>query len=161
MNDAINEITASALHLFITGNSWVWPTLEMIHFFGLSLLFGSLLIVDLRTLGFARKLPINTVDVLIAITLIGFALNVMTGLLFVVGDPGRYFVNIAFKIKMGAIVFAGLNALFYFIAVQPKIRAGMDSKDLPAYAKLVAILSLLLWTSIIVLGRIIPYVEDL
>lgn len=161
MNDAINEITASALHLFITSNSWVWPTLEMIHFFGLCLLFGSLLIVDLRTVGFARKVPIKAADTLIAITLIGFTLNVMTGVMFVVGDPGRYFVNIAFKIKMTAIVIAGLNALFYFIAVQPKIRAGMDSKDLPAYAKVVAVLSLLLWTSVIVLGRMIPYVEDL
>ena len=161
MNDAINQITAWSLHSFITSNSWVWPTLEMVHFFGLCLLFGSLLIVDLRTLGFARKLPIKVVDVLIVITLIGFTLNVMTGLLFVVGDPGRYFVNIAFKIKMGAIVIAGFNALFYFIAVQPKIRAGTDSKELPAYAKFVAVLSLLLWTSIIVLGRMIPYVEDL
>ena len=161
MNDAITQITASSLHNFITSNSWVWPTLEMIHFFGLCLLFGSLLVIDLRSLGFAKKIPLATVDVLITITLIGFALNLMTGLLFVIGDPGRYFVNIAFKIKMGLIVIAGLNALFYFISVQPKIQVGPNSKDLPAYAKVVALLSLLLWTSVIVLGRMIPYVEDL
>ncbi len=161
MNEIIDWLTATPLNAFITGHSWIWPGLEIIHFLGLCLLFGSLLVIDLRTLGFAPKLPIKSIDVLITITLIGFLLNLATGLLFVVGDPGRYFVNIAFKIKMGLIVVAGINALIYILAVQPKIHAGSDSKDLPSYAKMVAIVSLVIWTSVIVLGRFIPYVEDL
>ena len=161
MNDVIEWLTATPLNTFITSNSWVWPTMEMIHFFGLCLLFGSLLIIDLRTLGFARKLPILSIDVFITLTLIGFILNLVTGALFVVGDPGRYFVNIAFKIKMGIIVVAGINALIYMLSIQPKIHAGADSKDLPAYAKIVALTSLVIWTSVIVLGRMIAYVEEL
>ena len=47
MNEIIDWLTATPLNSFITNNSWVWPTLESIHFLGLCLLFGSLLIIDL------------------------------------------------------------------------------------------------------------------
>jgi hypothetical protein len=161
MQEIIDWLTATSLNAFITGNGWVWPTLEMIHFFGLCLLFGSLLIIDMRMMGFAKKVPIASIDVFITLTLIGFLLNLATGALFIVGDPGRYFVNIAFKIKMIAIVIAGLNALFYILVIQPRVHAGADTKELPSYTKYVAMLSLSLWTSIIILGRFIPYVEDL
>ncbi|RVU86509.1 hypothetical protein EOL70_03430 [Leucothrix sargassi] len=160
MQDLIDWLTATPLNAFITNSAWVWPTMEMIHFFGLCLLFGSLLVIDLRMMGFARKVPITAIDVFITLTLIGFTLNLITGALFVVGDPGRYFVNIAFKIKMAAIVIAGLNAVFYILKVQPKVHAGLDTNELPSYAKYVAMLSLFLWTSVIILGRFIPYVEE-
>lgn len=161
MNEIIDWLTATPLNAFITGNSWVWPTLESVHFLGLCLLFGSLLIIDLRMMGFAKKLPIKSIDVFITMTLIGFMLNLVTGVLFVVGDPARYFVNIAFQIKMVIIVLAALNAIFYILKIRPKVHAGVESSDLPGYAKLVAFLSLLFWTSAIILGRFIPYVEDL
>lgn len=161
MNDAIIWLRATDLHAFITGNSWVWPSMEMVHFLGLCLLFGSLLFVDLRVIGVARKVPLKLVDTFIIVTLIGFSLNVITGTLFLVGDPGRYFINIAFRLKMVLIVIAGLNALYFTFRVRPQIQAGADSSTLSADAKFVAGFSLCLWTSIIVLGRIIPYVEDL
>lgn len=161
MNDAIIWLRATDLHAFITGNSWVWPSMEMVHFLGLCLLFGSLLFVDLRVIGVARKVPLKLVDTFIIVTLIGFSLNVITGALFLVGDPGRYFINIAFRLKMVLIVIAGLNALYFTIRIRPQIQAGADSSYLSADAKFVAGFSLCLWTSIIVLGRIIPYVEDL
>lgn len=161
MSDVIAQLTASELHQFITSNSWVWPTMEMVHFFGLCLLFGSLLIVDLRVIGFARNVPLTLVDTFIIATLIGFILNAITGVLFVVGDPARYFTNIAFKIKMGLIIIAGLNALYFTLRIRPKIHSGADSNSLPGSAKFIAFISLTLWTSIIVLGRFIPYVEDM
>lgn len=161
MEDAIVWLKATELHSIITSNSWVWPSMEMVHFLGLCLLFGSLLFVDLRVIGVARKVPIKLVDIFILATLIGFSLNAITGVLFVVGDPGRYFVNIAFRLKMVLIVIAGLNALYFTFRIRPQIQAGADSSMLSADAKLVAGFSLFLWTSIIVLGRFIPYVEDL
>ena len=130
MDAAIAFIEATALHTFIVSHSWIWPTLEMIHFLGLCLLLGSLLIVDLSVIGFAPSISLRLVDKFIIATLIGFALNAITGSLFVVGDPGRYFINIAFH-------------------------------ELSVDARISTALSLTLWTSVIVLGRFIPYVEDL
>lgn len=162
MEIIIDVLNNSALNLFITSHSWVWPTLEMFHFLGLCLLLGSLLIVDLSVIGFARNISLNLVDKFIIATLIGFAINVITGVLFVVGDPGRYFVNIAFRIKMVLIIIAGLNALYFTFRVRPRIKAGENNfSELSLNARVSTALSLCLWTSIIVLGRFIPYVEDL
>ncbi|ASJ72619.1 hypothetical protein [Granulosicoccus antarcticus] len=162
METIIELLSNSALNQFITSHSWVWPTLEMFHFLGLCLLLGSLLIVDLSVIGFAPNISLRLVDKFIIATLIGFAINLITGALFVVGDPGRYFINIAFRIKILFIIIAGLNALYFTFKVRPKIQAGANNfSDLSLNAKLSTGLSLCLWTSIIVLGRFIPYVEDL
>lgn len=163
MQETIIEVLkASAINDYIMGNAWVWPTMEMIHFLGLCLLLGSLLIIDLSVIGFARNIPLALVDKFIIATLIGFALNVITGALFVIGDPGRYLINIAFRIKIVLIALAGLNALYFTFRVRPKIQAGANNfSDLSWDARASTALSLTLWTSIIVLGRFIPYVEDL
>lgn len=93
--------------------------------------------------------------------LLGFAINLVSGLLFVVGDSDRYLVNVAFWGKMGLIVAAGINTVYFVRRIKPQMEAGVDSSELTVDAKLVAWLSLLLWTGVIVLGRFIPYVEDL
>lgn len=162
MDQIIELLTASELNNFITSNSWVWPTLEMVHFVGLCLVLGSLLIVDLSVIGFARGIPLQLVDKFIIATLIGFTLNAITGVLFVVGDPGRYFVNIAFQLKILLIIFAGFNALYFTFRVRPRIVAGAKNfTELALEARISTALSLTFWTSIIVLGRFIPYVEEL
>lgn len=155
-------LSATELNSFIQMNSWVWPTLEMIHFLGLCLVLGSLLVVDLSVIGFAPDISLRVVDKFIIATLIGFALNLATGALFVVGDPKRYAINIAFQIKIVLIALAGLNALYFTFRVRPRIAAGAETfRDLSIDARLSTALSLTLWTSIIVLGRFIPYVEDM
>jgi hypothetical protein len=158
----IDFLNATAINAFIQQNAWVWPTMEMIHFAGLCMLLGSLLIIDLSVIGFARDIPLKIVDKFIIVTLIGFGLNAITGTLFFIGDPDRYAVNIAFRIKIVLIAIAGLNALYFTFRVRPKIEAGANNfRDLGTEARLSTALSLTLWTSIIVLGRFIPYVEDL
>lgn len=158
----ITLLEGTAINAYIQSHSWVWPTLEMIHFFGLCLVLGSLLIVDLSVIGFARGISLRLVDKFIIATLIGFALNAITGVLFTIGDPGRYLVNIAFRIKILLIALAGLNALYFTFRVRPRIAAGAhDFSQLSIDARISTGLSLTFWTSIIVLGRFIPYVEDL
>ena len=162
MQAVIDFLNSTSLQQFIQNTSWVWPTLEMLHFLGLTLLLGSLLIVDLSVIGFARDISLKLVDKFIIVTLIGFSINAATGVMFVVGDPERYFVNIAFKLKMLAIFIAGCNALYFTFSVRPRIKAGDNTfRDLGMDARLSTALSLFLWTSVIVLGRFIPYVEDM
>jgi hypothetical protein len=162
MQALIDFLNSTALNAFIQNNAWVWPTMEMIHFAGLCLLIGSLLIIDLSVIGFARDIPLKLVDTFVIATLFGFALNAITGTLFFIGDPDRYAVNIAFKIKILLIGIAGLNALYFTLRVRPVIQAGANNfTDLGWNAKVSTALSLTLWTSVIVLGRFIPYVEEL
>lgn len=162
MQTLVDFLNATDLNAFITNTPWVWPTMEMIHFAGLCLLLGSLLIIDLSVIGFAPDIPLRLVDKFIIATLIGFALNAATGVLFFVGDPDRYIVNIAFRLKILAIALAGLNALYFTFVVRPVIQNGANNfRELGTNARISTALSLTLWTSVIFLGRFIPYVEEL
>jgi hypothetical protein len=125
------------------------------------MLFGSLLIVDLRLIGFAGNLSFQSFAKLIRLTVIGFGINLTTGVIFLFGDPERYFINIAFKIKMLLILVALVNALYVPFRLKkiPNNPFQTGNSSIPIDIKLVACMSLLLWTSVIILGRFIPYVE--
>jgi uncharacterized membrane protein len=161
LNWVITTLNDTALSGFVMDNAYVFPFLEMAHFVGLSLLFGSLLIVDLRVIGLAKSVPMQKVDMFVRFALIGFAINLASGTLFVIGDSDRYLVNIAFWCKMGLIVIAGLNTAYFVRRIKPQMDIGTAAADLTRDARVVAWLSLTLWTCVIILGRFMPYVEDL
>ena len=142
----------SSLNQWIGETYWLWPVLEITHFIGLSLLFGGLLLVDLRMLGLFASIEQAKLYRLLPLVIIGFVLNLVTGILFFYGDPGRYSINIAFKIKMVLVLIAGINALAYHYAVQPR------TSEAPHWQKLSAVVSLSAWTGVLLFGRLIPYI---
>ena len=70
--------------------AWAWPAMEAAHFMGMAVLFGVVLIVTLRTLGVARMIPFTAVHRLLPLGVLGFLINVVTGMLFFIADSGRY-----------------------------------------------------------------------
>ena len=156
MDRILTWMENSALAGMIVVNIWVFPTLETLHFIGLILLMGSLLVIDLRYIGFAPRIPLNAVLGLLPVSLIGFAINLTTGILFLFSDPNHYYPNLSFRLKMLAVLLAGLNAVWF------KLSLKLDSPpvDNPRMlVRFIAGLSLLLWTSVIVFGRMIPYLK--
>ena len=90
-------IRGTGLHLFVLENGqWLWPTLETLHFIGLSLLFATVGLFDLRVLGLGKAIPPGTLHRLIPIGIAGYALNALTGVFFFSGFPEQYFYNAAF-----------------------------------------------------------------
>ena len=154
-----NEIMASQLSQWIQATYWLWPVLEIIHFFGLTLLMGGLIIVDLRMIGFFPTINLQGVKKLLPFVIFGFLLNLITGILFVYGDPSRYAINIGFQIKLILILLAGCNAAIYHFRVEGyALDSGLSSIRPPLTIKLVGLTSLSLWTGVLLLGRLIPYV---
>ena len=137
---------------------WTWPVAETLHFFGLCLLLGGLIVIDLRLLGFFRGISPKSVHDLLPFVIAGFVINLITGLIFVVGDPHRYLVNIGFLFKMLLVLLAGLNALWYQLKIAPAIDGWPDDIDPPVEAKLMGAFSLILWFGVLAYGRLIPYV---
>ncbi len=148
----------SLLHDFMVQVGPAFPTCETLHFIGLSLLFGSLLLVDLRAMGFFKDLPLIALHKLVPLALAGFAINAVTGLLFVAYDPPTYFGNTAFLWKMVLIAAAGVNALVFEFAVFRPLAAGNAAVEHGALIKVLAALSLLLWSGVLIAGRLIPFV---
>lgn len=157
MESILPWLESSWLAQLVNDSTWMFPALETLHFLGLILLIGSLLVVDVRLLGIGSKVPVNAVMVFLPWSLVGFAINLATGVMFFVSDPNTYYPNTAFRLKMLAVVLAGLNAIWFKRAIHPQLLASPDSSALPANARLIAGLSLVLWFSVIVFGRLIPY----
>src|SRR5436853_7580070 len=104
-------------------------------------LFRSL-IVDLRLLGFLRRIPIRAALAFLPFVVIGFLINLATGIVFFSADPMMYWPNPAFKLKMFLILVAGLNALvFTFMEHRHALMLGPD-ETAGTVAKVTAGLSL-------------------
>lgn len=137
--------------------AFVWPLAESVHFIGLSLLVGTIVLFDLRLLGIARGIPVAAWHRLIRYGLIGFTLNVTSGLLFLMTEPDQYIYNPSFMLKMIFIVTAGMNALSFYVIVARRTLAPGASLDVPRAAKVIAAASLTLWMCVIIAGRLITF----
>jgi hypothetical protein len=151
-------IIDSALTQWIQATYWLWPVMEITHFIGLTLLLGGLIVIDLRMAGFFRSIDPAATHKLLPAVILGFSLNLITGILFFYGDPMRYSINIGFQLKMLLVLLAGINAAMYHWKVDPILQTMDRNAASPPIAKVVAYTSLLSWTGVLLLGRLIPYV---
>jgi hypothetical protein len=136
---------------------WVWPVIEDLHFIGLILIMGTVGLLNIRVLGFLKKLPVRPLHRLLPWGIAGLVINVITGILFFIGMPGFYVFNAIFQAKILTIMLAGGNLLlFHCTGIFRKWERVGAGDNAPIFAKLVAGSSLLLWLAIIVLGRYIP-----
>ena len=162
----VRLLLSTGVDNYVATHDWVWPVCEIIHFFGMFMLIGSVGLVDLRILGVAKGIPIRSLERFVPLGVIGLLLNVTTGLIFVggnpVGGPQEYLGNLAFQIKMVLILIAGLNVIaFYVFGIARAADATPADGDAPVSAKFIAGLSLLLWFSVILFGRYIMYNDTL
>ena len=129
---------------------WAYPALEAAHVFGIALLVGNLVALELRVWGVARTLPLADLGRLcLSVSLAGFALVVATGVAMFGANPGDLLANRAFTLKMGLVMLAGLNAAAFHA------RGGLQRPDGVARAQ--TALSLGLWLAVIICGRWIAY----
>ena len=155
-----SQLFAATQYVMTDSSRWVWPVIETLHFVGLSLLLGAVGILNLRMLGLLKQLPVGPLHRFIPWGLAGFAINVVTGMLFFVAMPYFYVLNLDFHFKMVAIVLAGVNLLIYstgFTRSHEEIGANQDA---PVAAKFLAATSLVLWIAVIVFGRYMPLFEE-
>ena len=138
---------------------WLFPAAEIVHFFGLCLLMGAILIVDLRLLGFAKRLSLQAVLQLVPVAIIGIVLNVVSGLVFLCAYPENYWPNTAFWLKLMAFFIASVNALWFEWKEAPKLVAIPEQGDVSARVKAFAAISLSAWTTVIIIGRFLPFVS--
>lgn len=156
--DALTDwMVSTPINQLVIGYAWSWPTLESLHFLALCTLMGSLLVMDLRLIGFQRIIPLKAVHSLMPLALVSFAVNLITGFGFLFGDPYTYFANWAFWFKMTLIVLAGINFLVYFTKVEPGLLKLGPNDATPALAKAVGAMSLLFWFGVLSFGRLLPY----
>ncbi|MGD8808450.1 MAG: hypothetical protein PVG24_02535 [Gammaproteobacteria bacterium] len=152
------------LGALVNAADWVWPVCEIFHFIGMALLIGTVGLLDARILGLGRGIPVAALERLVPWGIAGFVINAVTGFIFVAGNPVGgpivYLDNAAFQIKMVLILIAGLNLLLWYMTglAEKADHTAADGDVVPA-AKVVAVVSLVMWFGVIVFGRLIMY-ED-
>jgi len=142
------------------GESWWFPLLESIHVIGITFVFGSLLMVDLRLIGIAARgySVARMSKELLPWTWAAFAVSVITGVGLFITAANHYMENPAFKIKMALLVLAGINmALFHFGVFRDVVKwdslGTIPGGSTPSDAKAAGALSLFLWTGVMLAGR--------
>jgi hypothetical protein len=157
--DMLHWIKDTSLGGTVRQSRWLFAAGETLHFIGLSLMVGGLLIVDLRLLGFIRRVPIRAALAFLPFVLVGFFINLVTGIEFFAADPFMYWPSPAFKLKMSLILLAGLNALLFTVMEHRHVLVLGDDEEISTFTRVAAGLSLALWFCVILLGRLLPAFE--
>lgn len=137
--------------------TWGWPIAESLHFIGLCLLIGGVGTFDLRLLGVARRVPIAVVHRLIPFGLVGFAINITTGSLFLMTEPDQYIYNVSFHLKLLFLAIAGINACLFYLTSYRAVFGPNAPLDAPTHAKVIAAISLTSWMLVIICGRLLTF----
>lgn len=138
-------------------SKWGWPTAQILHFLGLSILIGTIFMFDLRMLGMAKGIPIGALHKLIPWGIGGYLVNVVTGCMFLTASPDQYVYNSAFQWKLLFMMAAGLNILIFYSFAYRQARAVGPGGSAPFLGKVAAGASLFLWIGIIIFGRMIAF----
>jgi uncharacterized membrane protein len=138
----------------MNGTAWSAAATEIVHYFSMFILVGSMVIVDLRVLGLvARRVDATLLaDRLFPWMWISLALNFLSGFIMFAGSATAYYRNDIFYDKVGVV----LLAIVANIIVQQKMRAWNRLPVMPVWAKLLAAASIGLWIGAIVAGVEVP-----
>jgi uncharacterized membrane protein len=144
----------NSLIVALSGTAWTAATLEIIHYFSMFILVGSMVVVDLRVLGLVgrRQDAAQLADRLFPWIWASLALNFLSGFFMFAGSATSYYGNDIFYDKLAVT----LLAIIANIIVQQKVRGWNEMPAVPAWGKLVAVVSIGLWVGAIIAGVEVP-----
>ena len=137
---------------------WAWKTLETIHFMGLCLLFGVVVVGNMRLLGWMRNAPLEGFHRLLPWGVWGFVANSVTGMMFFIGQAFQYIENAAFHWKILCILLAGADVLY--LTWHDEVWEMGPGDTAPAMVKVLAASQIFLWIGVIYFGRMLPYLGN-
>jgi hypothetical protein len=151
----------SALSEWMRGSLKALPIIEAVHVMAVTTVFGTILIVDLRLLGYPdTDRPFTRVfRETLRWTWIAFGVAVVTGSLLFVPNARTYIANTAFALKMAALVCAGVNVAVFQFTTFRTVGQWDANVPVPFGGRVTGAVSILIWTSVIVFGRWIGFTK--
>jgi len=162
MESLFDWIGNSSFGIFMAENATAFPMTEAIHVLAISIVIGVIAVVDLRLVGLASKSYRVTrlSSTLLPLTWIAFVVAVITGGLLFASKPQAYFDNLYFRIKMVALVLAGLNMMVFHLLTWRGVASWDASDRMPPAARAAGFISLALWVVVVTCGRWIGFTMD-
>jgi hypothetical protein len=152
-------VAQTPLSVSIRESIWVYPILNILHCVGVLLAAGTIVVVDLRLLGFGlRRFAVSSVvSQVVPWTLAGFGFMALTGSLLAWSEPLRLYKSMFFPWKLVLLALVGVNALCFHLGIYRSVGAWDTQSLTPPRARIAGAVSLLCWISVIGAGRAIGY----
>ncbi len=155
----LKTLEGTALAEKIREALFLFPMLEATHVIGFALVFGTIIIIDLRLIGLAssqRSFKRMYSDIL-KWTWAAFALTALTGALMFITNATVYYHNFYFRTKMLLLVLAGINMGVFELTLGRKVDSWDKAPSAPPVGRVVGVLSIALWIAVIFMGRLIGF----
>jgi hypothetical protein len=138
----------------LNNTEWAFPLAECFHIPAFALSIGTITLVDLRLLGVALRgeSPAKLLKDTEPWTLVGLVVVILSGFILYLSQTAIYLSNSSFYFKIIVL----LIAILYNYTIHRKVASSPDVS--PGVAKLVAIVSLALWISVVFGGIFIAFV---
>ncbi len=145
--------------IYIRESLIFYPLVETTHVLALCLFLGLIAMLDLRLTGLGlRDIPVSQVaGRFLPWALCGFALMAVSGVLLFYSGPLKAAANIFFRVKMVLILLTGVNALIFHYTIYKRVVSWDAHPSPPARAKVAGVLSLMLWSGVVICGRMQAY----
>jgi len=155
LDPALEQLANLPFAVAISHGATLFPWLECIHVLAITLVVGTIAIVDLRLLGYPahRKSADRLIMELLPYTWVAFAIAVLTGALMFASNAMSYAHNVQFQLKLVMILLAGINMAAFHLSVYRHIVDWDERHPPPPAARLAGVASLCLWTGVVFLGR--------
>jgi hypothetical protein len=130
-----------------------------IHILGLTISAGTLVWLDLRLAGVSMpRYPVSSLyRRLMPLTLAGFCLMFISGAVLFTGFATKAYGNVYFRLKLAAIVLAGVNALVYHLVTERRIAHWNEAARPPQPVRFAGVISIVMWAIVIMAGRMMSY----
>jgi hypothetical protein len=148
------QFIAARISEYMTNSTWAWPAAETVHFLGFSLSIGVLLAVNLRILGVMQSVPFAALHRMLPWGMLGFGANLITGMLFFVGQPAQYMASAPFFWKILFLMIAAANFLYLTVFRKGWAAPGLDFN---LADKAMAVASMVAWFGVLYAGRMLPF----
>ena len=157
----IQSIQASPPAEWMRTSVKAMPIVESLHVLAAATLFGTILIVDLRLLGLpdARRPVTRISQEMLRLTWAAFCVAVIAGLLMFAANAHTYYVNTAFRLKMLALLGAGVNMAIFQAITYRAVGSWDKGTPVPLAGRLAGALSILLWVSVICFARWVGFTK--
>ncbi len=139
-------------------SQWAYPLVNALHILGIGLLLGSILPLDLRLLGLWPAVPIAPLwTVLTRTAAAGLLLAMASGGVLFAAGASDYARSPLFLAKMPLVAAGVVNALALRWHARAALHGMLNTGQVPRSARLAALVSIVVWLSAMLLGRLVAY----
>jgi hypothetical protein len=159
MQELAEWLEATSVALWVKESQYGFAIVVAVHILSLMLSVGTLVWFDLRLLGVSMlRIPVSHLyRQLMPWILTGFALMFTSGGVLLAAYATAAFDNIYFRLKVAAMVLAGVNAFFYHRVTERQIARWDEARTPSSPARAAGLISIVLWASVILAGRAMSY----